>query len=568
MLWRAGLIVVISGLSACAAEERQLVVVLHDEVDSDAVRFEVTVLRPTADVTCGGLLVDTDTLEFPDAVAQIEFERETPAPLGHLAEGRYLMLVRGWSLDCRLTQGCREFEVAKGIEEEVSVELTEFLSTAPACPESHQCSEARCIFCAECCFDWECNDNDIETTDVCVEGSCAVHDDHDEDGVPQPMDCDDRNEEVRPGAIPDCGHALDLDCDGMIDDLEGCTSPLCWLGQAVETDRRTDLRARAVVSFGAFVVAAIDDDERGTSLWLGSLDGNTLLDVGVVHLDGTSGGFRPHDLAIYGTSAFVATTDSSQIYVVDISAPGRPEQLESIALSADRATRSLDLAPPLLWVARSAGFDVFDISQVGPNAVWPDLVIERLDPGFAMIYQQLLVRDGTAYATGRTTGFYCAHLESAVDVPDTFETCFSAADYGIYLQAIFTAVHVTPERELFVASATGGTPPEDSPPLIWRFELDEQGAPRLDGVRVATVPAEPSHFLVAGGSIFRSTSEGLYIHSRENFDSSALETWTLFDVDANGAVYGPPVHETAVLGTSAVLAAGDQGTIVLSLSCR
>lgn len=566
MLGRAGMIAVVLFLGACGAEERQLVVVLHDEVDSDAVRFEVMVFRPAADTTCGGLLGDTNTLEFPDAVAQIEFERDAPLPLGHLGEDRFLMMVRAWSVDCRLAHACREFEVAKGVEEEVRVELTEFLSTDPTCPESYQCAETQCVYCDECCFDLECNDNLPETTDVCVAGSCSVESDHDEDGVPLPLDCNDRNGDVHPGATPDCGHALDFDCDGLIDDSEGCTSPSCWLGHVVETDRRTDLRAQAIVSFGAFVAAAIDD-EGGTALWLGSLDGNTLLDVGAVHLEGTTG-FRPHDLAIYGTSAFVSTGDSSQIYVVDISVPGQPVQIDSFALEASRATRSLAVAPPMLWIVRSEGFDVFDISQTGPGLDWPDLVIDRLDPGFAMIYQRLMVRDLNVYATGRTTGFYCAYLESAVDIPDNFEVCFNAVDHGLYPQAIFSNVHVTPERELFVASATGGTPPDDSPPLIWRFVLDDQGSPSLDGVRVAQVPAEPSHFLVAGGSIFRSTPEGLYIHSKANFDSIEVETSILFDVDANGAVYGPPVHETAVLGTSAVLAAGDEGIVVLSLSCR
>jgi hypothetical protein len=226
----------------------------------------------------------------------------------------------------------------------------------------------------------------------------------------------------------------------------------------------------------------------------------------------------------------------------------------------------LTVVPPLLWIVRSEGFDVFDVSQVGPGSMWPDLVRERLDPGLAMIYQQLFARHGVAFATGRTTGVYCAILESPASVPDSFRTCFAASDHGAHLQAVFTNVHVTPERELFAASSSGGEPPEDTPPLIWRLSLDESGLPTLDGLRVAVVPAEPRHMLVAGGSIFRSTSEGLYIHSRDNFDS-AEGSWTLYDVDNNGAVYGPPVYETAILGTSAVLAAGDEGLIVLSLSC-
>ena len=169
------------------------------------------------------------------------------------------------------------------------------------------------------------------------------------------------------------------------------------------------------------------------------------------------------------------------------------------------------------------------------------------------------------YLAVRTPEISCAPFETALSVPDSdsFTPCFSAATHGAYPNAVFRYSHVTPDGELFLASATGVS---DTPPLIWRLLLDTDGTVLLEDVKVAGVTSDPLHFLVAGGSIFRSTREGLYIHSKDDFDQEW--GWTHFDVDGNAEISGPPVEETAVLGSSAVLAAGDEGIIVLSLSCR
>lgn len=558
----AGLVALFSVLLSCGVEDRQIVIALHNEVDEDASRLEVILFRASSAISCSDLLGE-ETIDFPDALSQVAFPREAPVPLGQLGEGRYLLLTRAWSQDCRVALECQEFEVARGVEEDIQVGLTDFLSLSSSCPESYRCGESQCVFCNECCFDWECNDNTPETTDVCIVGECSVSTDHDDDSISLPHDCDDRREEVFPGATPTCGHALDHDCDGVIDDLEGCSTQECWLGNYNETDRRADIRAKSVVSFGAFVVASIDDDLEGTSLWIGSLDGGRLVEVGFIHLEGTFN-YRSKGLAIYGTTAFVATTDNS-LHIVDISVPGSPQQLEEVPLVG--VTTTLSVIPPLLWIPGSLGVSVFDISQVGPSDVWPDL-LNSISPDNLGYYTQVFARNGMAYLTAQGPTIRCAPLDSAVHVPDgeeDFPICISVAAHSTYPEADFRFGQVTAAGELFLVSNFTGIEEITTPSLLWQFSLEEDGTPAPTEVRVGEVPVYSSgdqvnttHLLVAGGSIFRSTNRGLYIHSKEDFSLSS-------HFDATDA---PNVLETALLGTTAVLAAGNDGMIVLSLSCR
>jgi hypothetical protein len=561
--WLAALLA-LAFASACA-EERRLVFVLEGAVDEDSARLEAVVLRPDADTSCSSLLAAAPPLAFPDAVAFADFERDAPPRLSRLPDGRYVVLVRAWSRECRLAQGCQEFEVQNGIDADVRVVLTQFASEEPACPEETQCDDGQCTPCLDCCLDTECNDYAPDTTDACVGGICWADDDLDLDSFPLPYDCDDRHAEAHPGAFRTCGEALDADCDGAVDDIEGCEPAACWLGEVDSITRRPDLAARAVAVSGGLVVAALDDETGGTSLWTGAFDGESLWDLGIVHLVGTEGGERPHGLALVHDVALVLTNDSSVVRVVDVGSPANPTELAPIELpsGADRATMSLTVSPPLLWIARSRGLDVYDVSQIDPLEGWPDLIAEALDPDHAALYQALLVRRGEAYLLAGLTQVLCAPLDSSIAVPEGFETCFDSSS-TTYRGAVFSVGQVMAERELFLASANGGVAPNAA--MIWRLELGEDGLPSATAPRVAQVPGTPRHLLVSGGTIFRSTEAGLFLHPRADFDRVTEPRWKQVDLDGDPTTE-PAVLQSAVLGSSVVIAGEVSGLSLLSLRC-
>jgi hypothetical protein len=560
------LLLLVMALAPACGDERRLVIVLHGEVDEDAVRVEAIVLRPGPAFACSDVLAETDHVEFPDAVSRADFDPSSPPGLGHLGEGRFLMLVRAWSRGCRLAQACQEFEVVDGVEDDVRLELRQFLALGSSCPAETQCDDGLCTRCFDCCLETDCNDGDPATSDACVAGMCTTSDDLDRDGFPATDDCDDRRPAVRPGALIECGEALDFDCDGVIDDLEGCAAPECWLGTVTDMDLRADLVARAVAPAGDVVAAAVDDAAGGTSLWLGRLVGGALVDLSTLRLVGTEIGFRPRDLTVLGETAFVLTTDPSTVRVVDISVPEAPVELAPILLDSatGRDTRSLTIAPPLLWVARSMGVDVYDVSQIGPTGGWPDLVAVGVDPTNGADSRHLISRSGQAYLLAERAQVSCASLESTVAVPAAFVSCFDAAPD--HEGSIFSAGHVTAEQELFLASARAGA--IGPPPLLWRVPLDANGLPSAVGVRVVEVTGAPTHLIVAGGTIFRSTNHGLFLHPRADFDLGDEPPWTQVDLDSNAVTPGPEVLEAAPFGSSVVLAGGDAGLAVLTLECR
>lgn len=563
----ARLVAVLALLAGCG-DDRRLVIVLHGEVQAETVRVEAVVLRPGPASACSDVLAETDHLEFPDAVLRADFDPASPPGLGHLGEGRFLMLVRAWSRECRLAQGCQEFEVIDGVEDAVRIDLRQFLDIRSSCPEATQCDDGLCTRCRDCCRETQCNDLDPTTTDACIAGLCEASDDLDRDGFPVADDCDDRRQEVRPGALAACGHALDTDCDGVIDGLDGCETPDCWLGTVLGIAPQPLLRAYAVAPAGGLVAAALADATGGTTLWLGRLADGALEEVAAVPLAGTVG-FAPVDLVVLDHSAFVVSSDMTSISVVDLSVAEAPVQLPSIALASGpvRATRSLTLAPPLLWAARTGGLDVFDAAQVGPEDGWPAPLAEAVDPVNAATAELLLVRSGTAYLLSGLGQVSCAPIESTVAVPEGFAPCFSTTSVPTLGAAVFSVGHVTAGRELFLASNHDAL--TDTPPLLWRLSLDEAGMPSSTDVRVTQVIGASEHLVVAGGTIFRATDRGLFLHPRADFDRATEPRWAEVDtLDADPATPGLAVLETVVIGTSAVIAGGDSGLAVISLECR
>jgi hypothetical protein len=98
------------------------------------------------------------------------------------------------------------------------------------------CAAGRCVHeaiagCAPCEGAGDCDDGDPCTQDDCVARQCthspAADVDRDGDGQALDLcggdDCDDGDASTYLGAPRQCGEAIDHDCDGRIDDDQGCT---------------------------------------------------------------------------------------------------------------------------------------------------------------------------------------------------------------------------------------------------------------------------------------------------------------------------------------------------------
>lgn len=584
-------------LGGCEPLHRRLVVVLDESVADRAVLVEVVIMRtgddpegPAQDAapdalpadasidgapdasppeeapprTCRELLARTGEVDFPEALAHVTFTPDETVDLGPFAEGRVLVLVRARDADCQLAQTCHEVELEGRNESEVRIEVLEFLPEEVTCPARYRCEAGQCAFCGGCCLDVECNDEDPRTTDVCAAGACRVADDLDEDGVAAPVDCDDRIWEAHPDGFPACGYNLDHDCDGLVDELDGCGVPRCWLGNAMVLQPYPELRAQALAPFGGLVVAALSDDSNGIRLWVGSLDDGRLNEVGWVRIEGTAGGGRPQDLAIYHEQAFVLTSRPQGVAIVDLSSPGRPVHVGTIQLDRDRLSQSISISPPLLWVSRFGGHDVFDISQVGTEWGWPDaLAVAAPLAGYMAIAYALQVRGGQGYVISDGSTVHCFGMTSPVDFPLTSSECFTTASLAHLPELHNTRINaffVTSDRTIVAASRSTDT----AQPALWAIPTDDQGQPVVEGVRVAYTMGEPRAVVVAGGTIVRSTSLGLSLHSRAAFDTPLV---TYVDFDEDPATNGPAAWETLVFGTTAIAAVEGVGLVTLELSC-
>jgi hypothetical protein len=118
-------------------------------------------------------------------------------------------------------------------------ELNDECTTAPSNWEdeiSHTCDINQCG--AVCETDADCDDNNPDTIDICLEDCICSHVtecvDEDGDGYSVtggdcgPIDCDDNNSEVYPGAEEICD-GIDNDCDGLVDEEDVC-------GQCTDAD--------------------------------------------------------------------------------------------------------------------------------------------------------------------------------------------------------------------------------------------------------------------------------------------------------------------------------------------
>jgi hypothetical protein len=583
--WRAAVLAlaVMGAIAGCEPLRRRLVIVLDEPVAGHAALIEVVIVRPaegdpdgpTGDAaldalpadgspdaapadtpptrTCEDLLDRTGEVEFTDSLAHSTFAPSAPISLGPFGDGRVLVLVRVRDEDCRLAQACREVDLGGRDENDVLVEISDFLAEDVTCPLRYRCAAGRCDPCGGCCDDVECNDHTPGTTDVCVRGSCDVAVDLDRDGVPAPADCDDRVREAYPGAFPACGYSLDHDCDGVVDETDGCGAPQCWLGTAQVLETYPELQAQSLAQFGGLVVAALYE-ASGIVLWLGSLDGGGLSEVGRVAIEGTEGGLRPQDLVVYRDKAYLLTSSAQRVEIVDLSSPGAPAHVGSVELDRTRLSQSLTVAPPLLWIARLGGFDALDLSQVAPDLGWPDVAaVEVPLAGLMGIGFELRIRNGLGYVIAVTPNIRCFGMASPSDVPRESEICFSA-------DAAIDALFITTDGTIIAASRGAGA----VQPAVWSIPTDAEGVPIAANARVLRTTGDPRAVVVVGRTIVRSTTIGLSLHSTSALD--ARHTMSV-DFDDDPATIGPSVWETLVFGTTAVAAVQGVGVVTLELSC-
>lgn len=304
-------------------------------------------------------------------------------------------------------------------------------------------------------------------------------------------------------------------------------------------------------------------------LWIGDLDEGHLVEVGSVRIEGTEGGLRPQDLVIYHQTAFILTSYTQSVAVVDISSPGTPVHLGTIDLGQTRLSQSISISPPLLWVSRIGGVDVLDISQVDLGWGWPEVAAVEIPlAGVMAIAFSVDVRFGSGYVLNGSPSINCFDLDSPAEYPLAAERCFAASfltERPDLHQAYFDDLFVGDDRALYAASRSSGTGAEATPPALWRIPLDEGGRPTVEGVRVGVVSGDPKSVVVAGGTIVRSTARGLVLHPTELFDTvPGVE----IDFDDDTENNGPTVWETLIFGTIAVAAVEGVGLVTLELSCH
>lgn len=252
---------------------------------------------------CQGLAAGTIDHDDPrlQRERRLTFHVDETAPrIGRLPAGRNLfsVLVRALEPRCAAVgTACEIHQLAEGDSVDVALEVAP-LPGAWVCPPELACDDGACRACVEnsdcddadgcsvdrcqagqcqheliddcisCTSAENCVDDDPCTEDRCLDGVCSnVTDpeiDTDEDGFVAAQcggdDCDDENGAVNPAAARRCGFALDHDCDGTIDDQQGCGSCEPTEGLTV-----TDLGTLPTdASQGFFVVGSHNADDPRT----------------------------------------------------------------------------------------------------------------------------------------------------------------------------------------------------------------------------------------------------------------------------------------------------------------
>ena len=205
---------------------------LPSEVAGSIVRLEVEVVAVRAGAESLGC--DEARGDDPSTTPGLEvvydasylLGLEAPEAVGHLSAGRYLFVARARSEACAVVaRGCSDASLRSGEDRTVTVTLRPEASPE-GCEPGEICTAARCGPCSEAS---DCDDGELCTRDECRDGRCVSTPyvpDADGDGHGTMAcggdDCDDGDRSVYPGAPRRCGAGRDHDCDGIVDDRQGC----------------------------------------------------------------------------------------------------------------------------------------------------------------------------------------------------------------------------------------------------------------------------------------------------------------------------------------------------------
>lgn len=121
-----------------------------------------------------------------------------------------------------VAEGCRELAFADGLVQRFALDLAR-PEADRGCPPPCTCPDGdrgRCLL-GDCASDAACADEDLTTPGLCVEVRCSKVVDAEGDGAAAPLGCDDRRAGVGSGEPARCGEAVDHDCDGAVDEVDG-----------------------------------------------------------------------------------------------------------------------------------------------------------------------------------------------------------------------------------------------------------------------------------------------------------------------------------------------------------
>ena len=585
-------------LSSGCTSEGTLTVVLEQEWADDVVFLEVAVAVPWEEngASCDDLLgveAPLHTAEPPpglDVVQQVGVSLDTPEELpslGVLRDGT-LVAARARSEACDVVgHGCTQLRYGPG-DQDVRLALQR-PDVGRGCGETWHCGggrEGECIY-GDCSVDLECIDDDPSTTNRCLESLCNSSEDADGDRLPPPFDCDDLDDSI-PSEEPLCGHGLDHDCDGTIDDVDGCGAPSCttYVIEDLHGPDATDellfgYEARGVFVSGDRVVAALvgPGETLPIVIWLGNLstDG-TLESVSALPLEGTEH-LTPLELAVYGDTAFISHRDA--VEVVDLSDATLPASAHLGRLptpeDAQVGFNQLHVAPPFLLVGTLRTILQYDASQSSPAHGWPVLV-DELEGTTSLA--DLTVRGGTVYAAGLVSRYLeCLRPIWSSDTTRELSDCYDIKETSLFPSGSngrIEAFAVSTGGVVFVAASHVSNP--DGEPQRLLFRLSRNGSSELTADTIGVGETADTVILGSTSAVGEAIYLGVFgdgemgsllLRSTSSDDGGA--TLFLHPTENPGSWSSVPLEDAAldvaVVGNQILIAAGTQGLLVGRLGC-
>jgi hypothetical protein len=312
--------------------------------------------------------------------------------------------------------------------------------------------------CVPCTTDAECDDDDPCTVDGCDAGVCTfpphVFPDPDADSDGHCLescgggcdDCDDENPLVNVDAARRCGAAVDHDCDGVIDDAQGCDPCVPNMTGTIRHITTLDLDA----SRGLYVVGADSETAQPGQLYAVSLTEVTVCTVersGDVHdcsetPHGLASPLPPavvgehllllgkgldNDLGVYSRSAL----DEGPL--VTIGPWGTP-----LSMLVDHDTLFIATSPGRLWAVDIGHLPDVEEPTSWVLEDWPDACVDMARAGDYLLGLEPLAADGRLHVAAMTG-----------PVPTKFATHFLdnglPRDIDVYLDLGFLGVAQTQE---------------------------------------------------------------------------------------------------------------------------